>query len=191
MSDVEEDDFDLDAFLEGSRPEVAATLRRWFTEADEDRARRERGRRLREMSRARARRRSRGDPFAVVGASPPLGVRLPKWLDEQIRQEFEALGITPSEGLRQILEEWWVVRRYPALEYRGGDFLRTADIRGGPSIRDWREGGNAGSLPPGAKDQVSDYLALFSWRFDAAPGTDRDRTANARLLSEPEQLHQP
>lgn len=167
MSDEEEvGEFDLEEFLQGSRPEVAATLRRWFAEGDEDRAKRERARRLKDMATARARRRSRGDPFAVAGASPPIGVRLPRWLDEQIRQEFQALGVSPSEGLRQILEEWWVNRRYPALEYRGPDFLRTADVRDGPSIQEWRDAGNAGPLPSGAKEQVLDYVALFSWRFD-------------------------
>ncbi|HEX6587904.1 MAG TPA: hypothetical protein VF039_02695 [Longimicrobiales bacterium] len=169
MSDQESDDFDLEEMLEGSRPEVAATLRRWFKEADEDRAKRERGRRLQELARARARRRARGDPFAVVGASPPLGVRLPRWLDEQLRIEFQTLGVSPSEGLRQILEEWWVTRKYPTLEYRAPAFLRTADVREGPSLSEWRQGGSVEPLPSAAKEQALDYVTLFAWRFDPLP----------------------
>ena len=161
--ELDETPFDIDALLEDARPEVAATLRQWFAETEEER---DRARRLGEMSKARARRRSRGDPFAVVGASPPLATRLPRWLDEQIRQEFQRIGVSPSEGLRQILEEWWVTRRFPALEYRAPEFLRTAHIRGGPSLEEWRDRDDDRICPPETNEQILDYLALFGWRFD-------------------------
>lgn len=178
-SALESPDEGLELLLGDDRPEIAATLRRWVEEADEDRRRRERRKRLRELSSRRARRRMPNDPFGHAGASSPLAVRLPRWLEEQLRQDFQEMEITPSEGLRQILEEWWVGRRYPALEYRGQEFVRTASIRGGPTVTEWLGTTVELVLPLDVREQVLDYVELFKWRFEPRL-TTAPRAARAR-----------
>lgn len=67
-------------------------------------------------------------------ADRPMSVKLPPWLDEELRREFEQRGESPSEGLRRILEEWWVGRNLPAIEYREGLAGRRAAVEGGPEV---------------------------------------------------------
>lgn len=122
-----------------------------------------------------------------VGASPPLSTRLPRWLDEQIRQEFGRLGVSPSTGLRQILEEWWVARRFPALEHRDPEFTRFAAIRRGPGVVEWIDDGRP-PLDPAAEEQLLDYVALFRYRLECAVAA---RRATRSPSAEADQLHQP
>jgi hypothetical protein len=58
-----------------------------------------------------------------------------------------------------------VSRRYPALEYRGEDFIRFASIRGGPSVESWASTDPRPALPPEVMEQVLDYIQLFSGRL--------------------------
>ena len=151
-------------------PYWVAELERQFAAADAERRERERKGRLRKLQHPARRRRSYPlDVGDQVGTSPPLSTRLPRWLDEQIRQELDALDVSPSTGVRQILEEWWVTRRYPALEFRGGSFLRFASIRGGMDVKEWAEMNPRPDLPPDATEQVLDYLELFKSRLRVSP----------------------
>lgn len=47
-----------------------------------------------------------------------LTTRLPEWLGDELREEFAQYGEGPSEGLRRVVEEWWVRKNLPAIEYR-------------------------------------------------------------------------
>ncbi len=49
---------------------------------------------------------------------PTMTIRLPEWLDEELRETFERQGEGPSEGLRRVVEEWWVQNNLPLIEYR-------------------------------------------------------------------------
>ena len=80
----------------------------------------------------------------MTGAT--ISTRLPTWLDEALRELFQANGEGPSEGLRRVAEEWWAMNRYPKLEFRDGTFERRAALRDGPEVweivfvqRDYRE----------------------------------------------------
>ena len=143
-------------------PYWVAELERQFAAADAERRERERKGRLRKLQHPARRRRSYPlDVGDQVGTSPPLSTRLPRWLDEQIRQELDALDVSPSTGVRQILEEWWVTRR--------GSFLRFASIRGGMDVKEWAEMNPRPDLPPDATEQVLDDLELFKSRLRVSP----------------------
>lgn len=68
----------------------------------------------------------------MVGS--PLTTRVPDWLEAELREEFEARGEGPSEGLRRIIEEWWMNRHLPELEWREGVTGPHPAIRGGPEV---------------------------------------------------------
>ena len=148
--------------------DYVALVEKQIAEAEaRDRAR-DRLRRLRALAAPVARRRKLPlDIGRERGTSSPLSARLPRWLDEQLRREFERLGVSTSDALRQILEEWWVERRYPALEFRSPEFLRLAALRGGPTVVEWL------ASPPGAApgvqdlEQVLEYVELFRARIEA------------------------
>ena len=74
--------------------------------------------------------------------------------------------MTPSEGLRQILEEWCVERLFPCLEHRDPAFRRFAAVRGGPEILEWLRAGRP-ALENSVQEQVLDYIELFSGRIGA------------------------
>lgn len=166
-----------------------AILIGWLAEEDARRRDAARRRRLRELAAPRARRRTRPlDPGDERGASPPIAVRFPRWLEEQLRRSFESLGVTPSEGVRQILEEWWVTRHYPALEYRCAAFRRLPAIRGGPTVVEWLLSDPARPLDGEVRRQVEDFVALARARFEEAlrepdrvvDGLRRGRAASRR-----------
>lgn len=159
-----------------------AILIGWLAEADARERDRARSRRLRELAAPVVRRRTRRlDPGDQRGASPPIAVRFPVWLDEQLRRSFEALGVTPSEGVRQILEEWWVVRHFGALEYRCAEFRRLPAIRGGPTIVEWLLSDPSTPLDGDVRRQVEDYVALARSRFEAALREPEAEVAGLRL----------
>lgn len=63
-----------------------------------------------------------------------LSARLPEWLGEELREEFAKYGDGPSEGLRRVVEEWWVRKNLPAIEYRDSlDGPRPA-MKDGPEL---------------------------------------------------------
>jgi uncharacterized protein (DUF433 family) len=64
----------------------------------------------------------------------PLCTRLPADLDEEVRGFFARHGLGPSQGLRQIVEEWVTLQHFPALEFRESVFGRRAAVRGGPEV---------------------------------------------------------
>lgn len=66
--------------------------------------------------------------------SKPLTTRLPEWLERELRTLFRERGLGPSEGLRRVAEEWWVMKTFPAIEFRDGPAGRRAAIRGGPDV---------------------------------------------------------
>ena len=63
-----------------------------------------------------------------------LTARLPEWLGEELRMEFARYGEGPSEGLRRVVEQWWVSRKLPLIEYRDSlDGPRPA-MKDGPEV---------------------------------------------------------
>jgi hypothetical protein len=162
----------------GVRNEWAASidwtgmLERRIAEAEEGDRERRRLTRLRELGVGRVPRRTYPlDIGEQRGTSRPLAVRLPTWLEEQVRREIKTLKVPASVALRQILEEWWVSRRYPVLEFRGDEFVRLAAIRGGPTVREWLEMDPRPTLAAEDQEQVLDYVALFRSRFEAELGS--------------------
>ena len=67
-------------------------------------------------------------------AGSPLTTRLPEWLEAELREEFEAAGEGPSEGLRRVLQEWWMQKHLPKLEWREGVTGMRPAIKGGPEV---------------------------------------------------------
>lgn len=148
--------------------DYVALVEKQIAEAEERDRARERLRRLRSLAApVAARRKLPLDVGWETGTSSPLSARLPRWLDEQVRREFEGLGVSPSVGVRQILEEWWVQRRYPGLEFRSRDFLRLAALRGGPTIVEWLAAEPAVELDASEREQVLEYVELFRSRIEA------------------------
>ena len=161
-----EQDLDEDPFADLD-PERHAILIQWLKEADAEREAKSRSRRLRQLAVPVVRRRTRPRDFGDQrGVSPPLAVRLPRWLDEQLRRRFSDLAVTPSEGIRQILEEWMVPQLFPALEYRGAGFPRLAAIRQGPTVVEWLITTPERPLSPEVMAQVQDYVELFRARIE-------------------------
>jgi len=63
-----------------------------------------------------------------------LTTRLPEWLNVELREEFARFNTGPSEGLRRVVEQWWVGRNLPSLEYRDSlDGPRPA-LKDGPEL---------------------------------------------------------
>ncbi len=95
-------------------------------------------------------------------ANRPMSVKLRPWLDEALRSEFEERGESPSEGLRRILEEWWVDRHLEDVEFREGVSGRRAAVEGGPEV--WE-------IVAALRDHDGDREALaehFGWLRTAA-----------------------
>ena len=64
-------------------------------------------------------------------AAAVLTTRLPGWLSEDLREEFAQYGEGPSEGLRRVVEQWWVRKSLPLVEYRDSlDGPRPAMVKG-------------------------------------------------------------
>jgi hypothetical protein len=56
------------------------------------------------------------------------------WLAEEIQALAARSGEDPAAGLRRVVEEWWVLQHFPALEFRDGAAGRRAAVRGGPDV---------------------------------------------------------
>ncbi|HUF12474.1 MAG TPA: hypothetical protein VMN78_05175 [Longimicrobiales bacterium] len=152
--------------------DYVALLEKQIEEAERRGRDRERLRRVRALAVPLATRRKLPlDVGRETGTSSPISARLPRWLDEQLRREFERLEVSPSVALRQILEEWWVQRRYPALEFRSTAFLRLAALRGGPAVAEWAGSDPRPELGPAELEQTLEYIELFRSRVDAELGT--------------------
>ncbi|MFQ5691270.1 MAG: hypothetical protein ACE5HQ_13490 [Gemmatimonadota bacterium] len=63
-----------------------------------------------------------------------MSVRLPAWLDADVREFISEQQMGPSRSLRVIVEEWWVLSHWPTLEFRDGVLGRCAALRGGPEV---------------------------------------------------------
>jgi hypothetical protein len=107
-----------------------------------------------------------------------LTTRLPDWLGEELRDEFARNGEGPSEGLRRIVEEWWVLKNLPAIEYRDSlDGPRPA-IMEGPELWEFimvqKSYGTGldgiseyfGGLAKGRMEQALAYYKLFPESID-------------------------
>ncbi len=73
----------------------------------------------------------------------PLCTRLPAPLEGELERRFEALGWSPSRGLREVVHEWLATARFPAIEFRDTAFGRRAAIRAGPEV--WEVAAVAGA----------------------------------------------
>jgi hypothetical protein len=63
-----------------------------------------------------------------------ITVRLPEWLDQELRETFAQNGDGPSEGLRRVVEEWWVSRNLPLIEYRPSWDGPRPSMKDGPEL---------------------------------------------------------
>ncbi len=68
----------------------------------------------------------------MTGAT--MTTRLPEWLEQEIREDFQDRGEGPSEGLRRLIEEWWVYRNLPLIEFREGVTGPRPALKGGPEV---------------------------------------------------------
>ena len=64
----------------------------------------------------------------------PICTRLPDWLADELHQSFQTNGDGVSEGLRRIVEEWWVAQHMSEVEFRDGPAGRRAGLKKGPDI---------------------------------------------------------
>lgn len=67
-------------------------------------------------------------------SSAPLTTRLPGWLDQAIREYCHEKGVGVSAGMKQIAEEWWIIRNMPGIEIREGVTGPRAALIDGPDI---------------------------------------------------------
>lgn len=63
-----------------------------------------------------------------------LSTRVARWLRKEIVDFGERHRQGPSEALRRIVEEWWTMSHFPAIEFRDGVMGRRAGLRGGPDV---------------------------------------------------------
>ncbi len=107
-----------------------------------------------------------------------LTTRLPEWLGEELKEEFAKYNAGPSEGLRRVVEQWWVGCNLPALEYRDSlDGPRPA-MKDGPELWSFimihrsHEGDldgvseHYGGLPIEGMEQALVYYKLFPDAID-------------------------
>ena len=107
-----------------------------------------------------------------------LTTRLPEWLSEELKEEFAKYNAGPSEGLRRVVEQWWVGSNLPALEYRDSlDGPRPA-MKDGPELWEFimtRRGYDGdldgvskhyGGLPSEGMEQALVYYRLFPDSID-------------------------
>lgn len=112
-------------------------------------------------------------------STPPLTTRLPGWLDEELRRFFGEHKLGPSEGLRRVADEWWVMENFPAIEFRDDPFGRREALRSGPEVwevvmvqRDYGEDRRGlethfADIPAEHLDQALSYYRRFPERIDA------------------------
>lgn len=126
-------------------------------------------------------------------ADRPMSVKLPPWLDEELRREFEERGESASEGLRRILEAWWVRRHLPGVEFREGLAGRRAAVEGGPEVweivsvlRDY--GGERGKLEEHfawlADEALEAALAYYDRFPDRVDALVEENERTGRYLAE-------
>lgn len=71
---------------------------------------------------------------ANLMATVTATTRLPDWLERELRAFWETHGEGPSIGLRRVVEEWWAMQHFPAIEFRDGVSGRRAALREGPDV---------------------------------------------------------
>jgi uncharacterized protein (DUF433 family) len=108
----------------------------------------------------------------------PLTTRLPAWLDGELRRFFSERGLGPSEGMRQIVDEWWTMEHFPSIEFREGPAGRRAATRSGPDVWEivmvWRDYGSDLDrlkkhyhwISPGAIDEALAYYERYTDTID-------------------------
>jgi len=87
----------------------------------------------------------------------PICFRLPDRLYGMLEEFLERHGLTRSEGMRAIVEEWLALERYRSLEFRDGPFGRRAAVRDGPEVWEVISVREASGEGPNA------VYAHFSW----------------------------
>ena len=107
-----------------------------------------------------------------------LTTRLPEWLGEELKEEFAKYNNGPSEGLRRVVEQWWVGVNLPALEYRNSLDGPRASIRDGTELWSFimtckaldgdldRVSEYYGGLPREGMEQALVYYKLFPDAID-------------------------
>ncbi len=113
--------------------------------------------------------------MATVAAS----TRLAEWLEREVRTFWDEHGEGPSVGLRRVVEEWWAMQHFPAIEFRDGVSGRRAGLRRGPDVwevvRVARDYGNdssgltahfGGRISPDALQQAIAYAERFPEEID-------------------------
>lgn len=63
-----------------------------------------------------------------------LSTRVPAWLDEELRGRWAEWDVGPSEGLRQVLREWWAREELNDVTFRDNLQGREAALDGGPEV---------------------------------------------------------
>jgi hypothetical protein len=124
-----------------------------------------------------------------------IATRLPKSLEDYLREFWTSRGEAVSAGLRKSLEEWWVTQSFPTLEFRDGPAGRRAAVRGGPDVweivmiaralgsRRARLRAHFGdTISPEAMEQTLAYADRFPAEVE---GRINENARIARMLGEP------
>ena len=72
----------------------------------------------------------------------PLCTRLPPDLESGLERRFFEQDWGPSEGLRNVIQEWLALARFPKIEFRDTRAGRRAALREGPEV--WEVASAAG-----------------------------------------------
>ena len=111
-------------------------------------------------------------------AATVVTTRLPEWLGEELKEEFAKYNNGPSEGLRRVVEQWWVGANLTALEYRESITGPRPGMKNGPELWEfvmtWKsyEGDldgiseHYGGLPAESMEQAIAYYRLFPTEID-------------------------
>jgi hypothetical protein len=72
-----------------------------------------------------------------------ITARVSTTVDKDLREHFRSHGKGPSEGLRDLIEEFWAGLHFMDIEFKDSPTGRRAAIRGGPEIWEivsmWRD----------------------------------------------------
>jgi len=108
-----------------------------------------------------------------------ITARVSATIDRDLREFFKARGKGPSEGVRDIIEEFWVGIHFAHIEFKDSPTGRRAAIRRGPDVWEiisyWREYApdmagleeHFGWLEAEALEEAIEYYEAFPGQVDA------------------------
>lgn len=136
--------------------------------------------------------------FGEMTPKETLSTRVPAWLDEELRGRWAEWDVGPSEGLRQILREWWAREELADVTFRDNLKGREAALDGGPEVwkvrllqrrydsdRDALVDHFGGLLTPEAIESADRLYRRFPGPVDSRIATHQQAAGRVRRLDPP------